>query len=323
MGSTYDIPNTNFTVTFKDTDINKYKQLLENIDDYKLPKTFLSQRSDLFKYYLCLSSENENDPIYDEDKLDKVDKYLSKVNDIPQIEILYSLLFDDTPCYRSPNDPHEGFVGVFKKSDKWGDEFYNIGMKASDIDKGQLQNLVNYYYKLQRDLKSDVEIEVWGFICYLLYERIHPHHDGNGRIGQLLFVENTHNHVYFPLSEIIAKVKQSQLIQNIYNSVNIPYRHYKNNTCVKYPNTNEYYNLVIDDKLLKNIFKLLCICKEYKILCETFKDVKSKNAIVIKMLRSKLNDDEVENILKNNDELIDLFNESEFDIENHNEVMKL
>ena len=269
MYTQYDIPNTKFNIEIDETNLNKYISLLENINDDGLPKLSLNQRSpkylsDLFKYYLKLSSYNEKEVI-NEETINKIDEYLKECN-VPEITKLYSLLFDEVPCFRSPTDPDEGFVGVYKRSNHRREEFYNIGMKASDIDGEQLQNLVNYYYQLQKENIPDTEIKVWGFICYLLYERIHPHHDGNGRIGRLLFIENTYNRVYLPLSEFIAKAKQQQhLLQNIYNKVNFKYIHYINDSSIKYPDTDKYYKLTIDDELLKGIFKCLCICKEYKL----------------------------------------------------------
>ena len=68
----------------------------------------------------------------------------------------------------------------------------------------------------------------------------------------------------------------------------------------------KYYKLYVDDELLRNIFKCLCICKEFKMLYYVFRNVKRKNAIVTKLLRSKdLNDDKVENIIKAQKQNID------------------
>lgn len=318
---TYNIPNTKFMIQIDESNMDKYKSLLNSIDDSQLSQLNMTQLSDLFKYYLKLSNINEKDYSIREETINKIDMYLSKECDIPKITELYSLLFGNIKCYRTPEDTLNGFVGVGKRNNKWIEEFYNIGMKASDINSEELQNLVNYYYQIQ---KTSFDVDIFGFIFYLLYERIHPHHDDNGRIGRLLFLENVHNHIYYPLSEIINKLRQPELIQNIYDKVNFKYIHNKSEgDNIKYVNSEDYYKIFVDDKLLRNIFKCLCICKEFKVLYFVFRNAKKKNAIVTKLLRAKnLNDDKVENII-NDDDLFDEFNKSGFNVENHNKIMSL
>ncbi|KAA6394442.1 MAG: hypothetical protein EZS28_010029 [Streblomastix strix] len=58
----------------------------------------------------------------------------------------------------------------------------NVGIQHENIDPRELQQLVNFAYEYIGEDKIIVM-----FASYLLYERIHPHIDGNGRMGKLLF----------------------------------------------------------------------------------------------------------------------------------------
>lgn len=193
-------------------------------------------------------------------------------------------------------------------------------MKASDINTQQLQELVNYYYHIlfQNEFEKDgLNVGIIGFLFDLLYERIH-HHDGNGKIGRLLFIENTYQHVHYPLSEMISKLRMPELVQNICDKINFPYIHKTVNE-IKYPSSKNYYTLNVDDELLQDIANCLCICKELKSLFTIFEDTSNKNKIVTKF---KLTSDKIKQII-DYEELQQIFDQGGFNAENHNLILDL
>ena len=78
----------------------------------------------------------------------------------------------------------------------------------------------------------------------------------------------------------------------------------------------------MDDELLQDIVKCLCICKELKMLFTIFKDVPKKNKIVTKLLRAELTENKIKQII-DNEELFLFFGKSGFNINNHNLILKL
>ena len=200
---------------------------------------------------------------------------------IPIIEELYDIIFTGKTCYRQSTDLYGGFVGVKKGKSIKLDEYYNIGMNASSLNPKIMQELVNEFY--EGKFYPNVNQEIVSMLCYLFYERIHPHHDGNGRMGRILFLENTFRNISFPISFILTKLRMPELMQNIFNEINFGGKQKYIGDIPKSREDKEYYTLHVTDSLLKNIVKCLCIAKEYKILRSRGMDHK----VVCKILRKK------------------------------------
>ena len=312
------IPHTPFNITIDNKHIDEYVEILNDIGKYyTFSHHSLLDTSNQFKHYLKLSTSYERD-ITTESIIQNVDEYLSRTNHVPNIVNLYAKLFPSKQCWRLSTDENNGFVGVSKRNNKWFEEFYNIGIDACDIN--YMQQLVYYYYDLQK--LDNKYVDIIGFICYLLYERIHPHYDGNGRMGRLLFIENTYQHSYYPLTETISKLRMPEIMQNIFDKVSFPYKLNHGDKTIPHHDSNDYYNLVVDDELLRGIVKCLGLCKEFKMLSDVFRNEPRMNSIITKLLRTKINDYKID-IVINNDELLDKFNRSGFNVENHNKLIDL
>lgn len=250
----------------------------------------------------------------DINNIDSVAEYLRTVG-TPKIVDLYNVLFpNESMCFR---DSSEQFVGVSKRSTKRFEEFYKIGIKGEDIDAHSLQGLVNYYYGYKDDDKFMKDII--GFVCYLLYERIHLHKDGNRRIGGLLFIENIYAHAYFPLSLMLTTLNMPEIMEDIFSQVNFPVKVYKLDD--GYGDSEEYYELRISDELLRKITNCLCMCREMQYFVQLFCKLDKACGKAVQLLRKKLIVEKIKGIVGGNGYI--LINSSDFDVDNHNEVIAL
>ncbi|KAA6371134.1 MAG: hypothetical protein EZS28_033340 [Streblomastix strix] len=112
--------------------------------------------------------------ILPKDNINDAIEYL-KSSKVPQIEGLYQALFK-RETFRHCS------VYVSDKNNSKIISAANVGIQHEDIDPDQLQQLVDFAYEYDQSNKIMVL-----FACYLLYERIHPHEDGNGRMGRLFY----------------------------------------------------------------------------------------------------------------------------------------
>ncbi|KAA6397031.1 MAG: hypothetical protein EZS28_007449 [Streblomastix strix] len=127
-----------------------------------------------------------------------------KSNEVPQIDELYQALFKrDTFRHCS--------VYVSDKNNSKIISAANVGIQHENIDSNELQQFMDFAYEYDKPNMFMVL-----FACYLLYERIHPHEDGNGRIGRLLFLENIYqlSDSFVPLSTALRYNKQIKQLMN-------------------------------------------------------------------------------------------------------------
>lgn len=190
------------------------------------------------------------------------------INVLPyaNIEMLYHVMFPERQFKR------ETFVGIPKGKSINGDtrRWANVGMNYTDINYELLQSAVDEYHEKYSNNW------VIGFILYLMFERVHPLSDGNGRIGRALFVD------YSSMSKC---VKPDRIINECFESVSFP-KTIKRNTSIDYihdiPSDN-YYLLFVNDHLLRNVEKLSLMVREYDSLTHSI-PCKSK-AEIAKIIR--------------------------------------
>jgi hypothetical protein len=135
----------------------------------------------------------------------------------------------------------------------------HYGMKPSKIDYERLQKWVNLFYKTK--FRNNVERIFVGFILYLLYERIHPHEDGNGRIGRYLFLENKQfreSQSLFPFAQVLSKLKYPNDIMK--------YLFIKVSNNDKDQNEDFFYSLFITGDMFNKIVYLIYITMLFRMI---------------------------------------------------------
>jgi len=126
----------------------------------------------------------EKDRVMSKEDMENLSDYLLRTY-VPQIHELYPLMM---PGHQYERDTQKIVGDVPNIS--------NVGMNYQLLRYDYLQEFINEIYTLD----DEVTKPLIAFIGYLLYERIHPHHDGNGRIGRCIFIEHLFDYEYFPLS---------------------------------------------------------------------------------------------------------------------------
>ncbi|KAA6369402.1 MAG: hypothetical protein EZS28_035073 [Streblomastix strix] len=147
-----------FAITFNDDGCDQIGKIMSPID------------ADRIMYKIIMNSNCVEQDILPKNNISDAIEYL-KSNEVPQIDELYEALFK-RETYRHCS------VYVSDKNNSKIISAANVGIQHENIDPKELQQLVDFAYEYDQSNKIMVL-----FACYLLYERIHPHEDGNGRIA--------------------------------------------------------------------------------------------------------------------------------------------
>ncbi|KAA6363908.1 MAG: hypothetical protein EZS28_040564, partial [Streblomastix strix] len=272
-------------------------------------KTIDTTDADRLMYKNIMDSNSIEQDMYPKDNINDAIEYL-KSNEVPQIDELYQALFK-RETFRHCS------VYVSDKNNSKIISAANVGIQHENIDPEQLQQLVDFAYEYDQSNKVMVL-----FACYLLYERIHPHEDGNDRMRKLLFLENIYQLTdsFIPLSTALRYNKQvKQLMNEIFRSISfgetMKKRKIKSGDAAIYRveiqemdlnkfyminNDNQrtkqqYYTLDLDDNTCKLIVKLLNMirlgsCEAERIAAEQRSRAQQKYRIQRQEFRASAND---------------------------------
>lgn len=179
------------------------------------------------------------------------ERLLNEDNDIIK---LYNIIEPKLPCVRN----RKVYV-----NDSFGTAY--TGAKQSYIDIDRLQAWVDEFHSFEFDNNTDKML--CGFILYLLYVRIHPHIDGNGRISRYLFLENKllkglNN--FCPLSSILNNQLRlpAEHMENIFNWLD-------ETVDAEHSTKEDYYKLYIPNDMLKQMYYIIYIAVCYKYCTKT------------------------------------------------------
>lgn len=139
----------------------------------------------------------------------------------------------------------------------------HVGVNHTAINEEMLQNFVNYFYANSGSLPFYM-----GFVFYLFYERLHPSEDGNGRLGRLVFVENQHFDILFPISPVLVDLNLPEM-KEIYRyfsfSRKIPNDEYDSDEWMKEPeDSDKYFKLYLSKEITLKIIRVLLISMLWK-----------------------------------------------------------
>lgn len=141
------------------------------------------------------------------------------------------------PIYENIRSDDEGIgTEVYQKNNITLIKSYWFGANHNDITIEKLQNLINSFYNSLSNPRTWKDI-LLAFQYYIVFEKIHPFPDYNGRIGRLIFLEHPFEYINFPVSNALNKLCISQ--DDLFNTTLKTY-YYKNNELYYYKNNEKY-----------------------------------------------------------------------------------